>query len=259
MSSWARRRWSTAVAILFVIVAALFAFFAVRSQLQEPATIIVYLKDVPYCSFLGHVVQSQDRIRLVEEYPLWDDDWRDGIWSVRLWESPMEKIKFAFETRSSDRHGIVLYSYDRKWRKQRPATWSITWFDSRDAVRRGGPGKLLWDLRQSRTDFLSSDKARKLGIKEVTECDVEIAQVDARNAAVASRANAAWDAARTTDTLGVLGATVGGPASLGPAPLMTGAILTASLSPRPSVVLMPPIGGLEFYRRGHPPLVTSGR
>src|SRR5262249_20147089 len=122
MTSWSRRRLSAAVAILFVIVAAMFAFFVVRSRLQEPATVIVYLKDVPYCDFLGHVVQSQGRIRLVKEYPLWDDDPRDGIWSARCWVSPMEKINFAFDTQSSDRHGIIMYSFDSRWLEHQPAT-----------------------------------------------------------------------------------------------------------------------------------------
>lgn len=134
---YSKRLWPFCLFIcLFASGAALFStqYHQLRARDEE----IVYLQNVPFTCFLGHVVERNGKITLVKNYPLYEDDWRDGIWSTRVaWsgDDPIEKITFSVPRKSQDRHGILFG--DR--------TWRIVWFEFDSAVRQND-GRLKWAL-----------------------------------------------------------------------------------------------------------------
>jgi hypothetical protein len=149
----------------------------------------VYVKNIPYLSFLGHVTKEDGKLKLIKNFPLWEDDWRDVIWSERLDQSPMDKINFHARRSSKVRQGIVLYTYDRKWR--------VIWFDFKRSERMKF-GRLAWqlmfgDFTQARPNWnaangemevLSRNQIQDLGIQDMIEWQEKMLEVDKHNAKV---------------------------------------------------------------------------
>jgi hypothetical protein len=129
------------------------------AELSEP----VYVRNLTFCSFAGHVVSTDNKLRLVQKYPLYEDDPRDGIWSRRLMRDPMDGINFVASGAKRDRHGLLVC---------RSSEWLIHWFSFRQTYRLPNEGRLEWDLATVQPEVWSSQRIRDTGIAELLEHQV---------------------------------------------------------------------------------------
>ncbi|MEI7684630.1 MAG: hypothetical protein WCL32_06360 [Planctomycetota bacterium] len=117
-----------------------------------PSNSTVFTRGVPFTDFVAHVIYDGEKVRLEQRYRLYDEDWRDGIWSRRIWDSdPMDAIHFRLSETSHEKHGILV----RRVEKRRMA-WMITWFVPFDAVAFPS-GRVEWDMSKSPSEPLSDD------------------------------------------------------------------------------------------------------